>query len=211
MIRPVEIGGMSVKVSPGDLILILGPMFSEKTTNLIRAANGGPVFFPRRQAVEGHGCQTHDGDAVPNALTLSRPKEILDALENEPEWCGLKIIPIDEAALWTHPRELLAVIDGLMYDGCAVITCSFERDVNHIEPPIITHLKARARKILHIKAFCAVCGKLADNTQKLSGSSVESIEPGAKFEPRCDEHFTPIWKKVPYRELLDDDGDRHQG
>ena len=190
-------GNLHISLMPGDLVLVLGPMFAGKSTTLAAfAGDNYPIFFPAAQREAEHSYNTHDGQPISGATILKDPKRILNYVKaEEVQIFGLShpVVLIDELVLWPNPKDLIDVIHQLMVEERIVIGSSFDSDINGIEPAIVTHLKRMATKILRLTATCPICNQPATRTQKVRGSKNAVIEPGAQYELRCEKHFQPLW------------------
>ena len=177
------------------LEVIMGPMFSGKTSELIRlverevyAKKKGAIFkiafdkrYSERQVV------THNGLRY-DAYTVASTKEGLDKIEGLAEKNGLDAIGVDEVNFF--PDELVVVLDRLA-DTKKVIACGL--NLNFRAEPFRTtmELAARADRVRYLSAVCVVCGQEATRTQRLIGGKPApkdspTIVVGGKelYEPR---------------------------
>jgi len=184
------------------LEVIIGPMFSGKTSELIRlverevyAKRKGAIFkiafdkrYSARQVV------THNGLHY-DAYTVASSAEGLRKIEELASKGGLDAIGIDEVNFF--PDELVGVLDRLA-DTKKVIACGL--NLNFRAEPFKTtmELAARADRVQYLSAVCVVCGREATRTQRLIGGKPApkdspTIVVGGKemYEPRCRNCYAP--------------------
>ena len=184
------------------LEVIIGPMFSGKTSELIRlverevyAKKKGAIFkaaFDRRYSARE--VVTHNGlryKAYSIAPTGRGMRTIRSVAEKE----GLQAVGVDEVNFF--PRELVPVLDALA-DDRRVIACGL--NLNFRAEPFDTTmaLAARADRVSYLSAVCVVCGQEATRTQRLiEGRPAPRDSPvivvGGKelYEPRCRSCYQP--------------------
>jgi thymidine kinase len=184
------------------LEVIIGPMFSGKTSELIRlverevyAKRKGAIFkiaFDRRYSARQ--VVTHNGLRY-DAYTVASSAEGLRKIEDLAKSGGLDAIGIDEVNFF--PDELVGVLDRLA-DTKKVIACGL--NLNFRAEPFRTtmELAARADRVRYLSAVCVVCGQEATRTQRLIGGKPApkdspTIVVGGKemYEPRCRNCYSP--------------------
>ena len=194
---------------PGKLELMLGPMRSNKTAELLRRADmrrqyagqyvlvlkpnddtkGGPGIVESRNP-RGHGKM--------NALEFNshNPWEVLDALSEKEVEIGKRVecIAIDEGqfveGLFLFTKHLLdanhdVLVAGLDLDFRAM---PFGEMLN-----LTWLVNAYGGSITECMAYCN-CGSRALYSQRLIGGQPAPYDspikvPGDAYEPRCAEHF----------------------
>ena len=178
------------------LEVIIGPMFSGKTSELIRlverevyAKRKGAIFkaaFDNRYSVKE--VVTHNGlryDAYSIVPTDAGLRRITQTATTD----GLDAIGVDEINFF--PRGIVPVLDRLAYTK-RVIACGL--NLNFRAEPFETTmmLAARADRVRYLSAVCVVCGQEATRTQRLIGGrpapkDSPTIVVGGKelYEPRC--------------------------
>ncbi len=164
----------------GKLTLIVGPMYSGKTTELIgfveiytlgRKKVG--VFKPSVDTRYGQEkVRAHSGLEV-NAIPVDDPNEILSKVDDE-----IQAVFIDEVQFF--PPELFKVVKELVDRGidvfCAGLDLSFKQ--NPFETTM--RLMALADEVIKKKAVCSVCGEHnATLSFKIVGNDSE-IDIGGK-------------------------------
>ena len=184
------------------LEVIIGPMFSGKTSELIRlverevyAKKKGAIFkiaFDKRYSETQ--VVTHNGLRY-NAYTVASSKQGLDKIEEVANSNGLYTIGVDEVNFF--PEALVGVLDRLA-DTKKVIACGLNLDFR-AEPFATTmELAARADRVRYLSAVCVVCGQEATRTQRLIGgkpapkdSPVIAVGGKEMYEPRCRNCYAP--------------------
>jgi thymidine kinase len=184
------------------LEVIIGPMFSGKTSELIRlverevyAKKKGAIFkiaFDRRYSAKQ--VVTHNGLKY-DAYTVASSDEGLRRIEDIAREGNLDAIGVDEINFFP-----LAVVDILdkMADTKKVIACGLNLDFK-AEPFVPTmELAARADRVRYLSAVCVVCGQEATRTQRLiagkpapRGSPVIAVGGKEMYEPRCRSCYVP--------------------
>ena len=175
----------------GWLELIVGPMFSGKSEELIRRVNRAviakqnvQVFKPALDdrydavAVASHNGRTFDALAV---RTVAEIKKGLDA--------ATQVVAIDEAQFLSD--DLIPLVLDLADEGKRVLIAGLDLDFRG-EPfgPIPT-LLAQAEAVEKLSAICR-CGRAATRTQRLIGGHpahyddpVILVGASESYEPRC--------------------------
>jgi len=181
--------------TPGSLEVIVGPMFSGKSEELIRrlkrariARQAVACYKPdidlryHRAHIASHSAQTHEACPVANVEELrAHLHPQLDAVDvigiDEVQFLSAGILPLTAELVALGKRVLLA---GL--------------DMTFTAEPFgpVPALMAMADKVTKLSAVCMVCGQAAIHTQRL-GQSQELVVVGAAglYEARCRTHFTP--------------------
>lgn len=178
------------------LEVIIGPMFSGKTSELIRlverevyAKRKGAIFkiaFDRRYSAKK--VVTHNGLKY-GAYTVASSPLGLKKMEEIASKERLDVIGVDEVNFF--PEAIVGILDNLSYDK-RVIACGLNLNFR-AEPFTSTmELAARADRVRYLSAVCVVCGQEATRTQRLIGGKPApkespTIVVGGKelYEPRC--------------------------
>ena len=187
------------QVQPGILEVIVGPMFSGKSEELIRRLKRARIarqhvacFKPdidlryHRTHIASHSEQTHEAAVVtPNSERL-REALFVDGRVHESEVIGVDEVQFFDAELIDLTMELVAM-------GKRVIMAGL--DTTYANEPFgpVPNLMALADKVTKLNAVCMVCGQPAIHTQRLS-KSTELVLVGAAgmYEARCRLHFSPF-------------------
>jgi thymidine kinase len=174
----------------GVVSLILGCMFSGKTTELLRrvAAVPAPQVFAVKHAIDmrfaGGAIVSHAGKAFP-AVTVASAAEIVGLVGPQ-----TALAAVDEAHFFDE--GLVDVVRRLQARGLDVVIASLEPDSWARSFPINKSLRALADECIVKHATCARCGAVADRTQRLTpiigGQMV--VDP-SNYEPRCQKCWQP--------------------
>jgi Thymidine kinase len=191
--------------SGGHLEVVVGPMFSGKSEELIRrltrsliARQRVAVFKPaidnryHASEVASHAGRTLEAVAVPDAQAiraqLSGQGELLSAA---PE--GVDVIGIDEAQFFGP--ELVPLVLELADAGVRVVLAGLDLDFRAEPFGSMPELLARAESVDKLTAICTVCGAPATRTQRLIGGQPARFDDpvvlvGAQesYEARCRVH-----------------------
>ena len=174
----------------GSLEVICGPMFSGKTTELIRRVNRAriarqrvQIFKPEsdtrwyKEKVTNH--DNHSIDAIPVAKSL----DILDHLHDK-----TRIIVVDEVQFFDN--EIVTLANKLANQGHRFICAGLDLDYRAKPFGPMPNLLSLADDIFKTSAVCTICGADAYRTQRIV-SSDKSVLIGAQeaYEARCRAHF----------------------
>lgn len=182
-----------VKGNMGWIEVVVGPMFSGKSEELIRrlrraeiARQRVQIFKPEiDQRYTKNGIVSHSGLEIPSEL-VRKGEDILDRVAARTE-----VVGVDEAQFLGE-----TVVDAcvkLADLGKRVIVAGLDTDFmgRPFEP--MPRLLAVAEEITKLLAICMHCGNPAVHTQRLT-SSAALIEVGAAgmYEARCRRCFEPL-------------------
>jgi thymidine kinase len=184
--------------TPGVLEVIVGPMFSGKSEELIRRLKRARIAKQRvscfkpdidlryhRTAIASHSEQTHEASVVtPNAERL---REALFATRQIDE---IEVVGLDEVQFFDD--AILPLTMELVGLGKRVILAGLDTTFANEPFGPVPALMALADKVTKLNAVCMVCGQPAIHTQRL-GHSQELVVVGAAgmYEARCRAHFQP--------------------
>jgi len=178
----------------GWLELIVGPMFSGKSEELIRRLNRAFIAKQRVQvfkpaidnryeevAVASHNGRTLDAVAVANVA------DIRAALKEDTQ-----VIGIDEGQFLA--ADLIPLVRDLADEGRRVLVAGLDLDFRGEPFGVIPTLLAHAESVTKLSAICE-CGKAATRTQRLIGGHpahfddpVILVGAAESYEPRCRDH-----------------------
>jgi len=178
------------------LEVIIGPMFSGKTSELIRlverevyAKRKGAIFkiaFDKRYSATQ--VATHNGLRYA-AYTVASSDEGIRRIEELTKSQGLDVIGVDEVNFF--PEGVVELLDRLA-DQKRVIACGLNLNFRAEPFPTTMKLAARADRVRYLSAVCVVCGQEATRTQRLVGGKPAPMDSptivvGGKelYEPRC--------------------------
>ena len=181
---------------PGRIELIVGPMFSGKSEELIRRLKRARIARQRvacykpdidlryhRTAIASHSAQTHE------AVTVATVAHLRQALYSQlPE---VEVIGIDEAQFFDG--SIIQLTTELVHLGKRILLAGLDTTFNAEPFGPIPALMAIADEVTKLSAVCMVCGQPAIHTQRL-GQSQELVLVGAAglYEARCRTHFEPL-------------------
>ena len=184
------------------LEVITGPMFSGKTSELIRvverdviAKRKGAIFkiaFDRR--FSEHQVVTHNGLRY-GAYSVSDSPDGLKSVEDASVSQALDVVGVDEVNFF--PRGIVELL-GLLSENRRVVASGLNLDFRAEPFESTKELLVRADKITYLSAVCAVCGRDATRSQRLvEGKPAPRDSPlvlvGGKelYEPRCRTCYQP--------------------
>lgn len=184
-----------MNLSPGHvgyLHLILGPMFSEKSTSLLR--NIRRLQLSKKKCVlvkySGDRRYTNKNYIATHDKILSKDQahpchhlfdlEKIDDLKLE----NYDVICIDEIQFFPDKYEFCQKWRSL---GKIIIACGLYADFKRIPFPNLPELIAIADEIEFLKAICVDCSRdLATTSYRISGENEQVVIGGAdKYDPLC--------------------------
>lgn len=186
----------------GILDVSVGPMFSGKTTSLLKnllisktlfgknCVVFKPSFDNRYSEIE---IVSHDGLKTA-AYSVSSVQQMAAVVANIPY---LDSVFMDEIQFFTEPNfegNLVLFVKSLLTQGIDVWCVGLDMDWRGDPFEVSAKLCAMAEtdSVHKLKANCTVCGLPAGKTFKISQSG-GSVELGAidKYEARCNKHWSP--------------------
>lgn len=177
----------------GHITLIIGCMFAQKTTELLRRVRRYRSIGYKVLVVNyahdiryGSNCiASHDIDKVP-ALAVEKLEEI-----PESELGNHRVLVIDEGQFYP---DLLAKVSSWAdrYDDLHIVISGLDGDAERRPFGQMLQLVPHAEELVRLSAYCSVCadGTLAHFSKKIAGSAAQ-VEIGAsdKYVPTCRKHF----------------------
>lgn len=179
----------------GSIKVACGPMFSGKTTELLReievATRNGlkiEVYKPRIDDRYGEDyVVSHTGMKV-KCVPVTDPREILDAIERDVDFVG-----IDEIQFFD--QRVVDVCIALANNGIRVVTSGLDTDFLGRPFGPMGELLAVAEHVVKLTAICQMCGGDATRSQRLvdgepasADDSVVVVGGNESYEPRCRNH-----------------------
>ncbi len=179
----------------GRIEVIVGPMFSGKSEELIRRLKRARIARQRvvcfkpdidlryhRTSIASHSAQTHEACTVAN---VERLREELYGQLHEVE-----VVGIDEAQFFDD--SILPLTMELVHLGKRVLIAGLDTTFTAEPFGPIPALMAIADEVTKLSAVCMRCGAPAIHTQRL-GQSQELVMVGAAgmYEARCRACFKP--------------------
>lgn len=168
----------------GVLSVLVGCMFSGKTTNLLAMLNereGDGVFACKHVMDDRYAIDSivsHGGIAYPAACVRSAD-ELMRLIGDD-----VRFVAIDEAHFFD--ASLIEVVALLVDRGADVSLAALDRDSWGRPFGLIEQLSMAADASQVLQATCAQCDRPADRTQRLTpivdGCMVGGVE---SYEPRC--------------------------
>lgn len=181
-----------VKGNMGWIEVVVGPMFSGKSEELIRRLRRAEIARQRVQIFKpaidsrfaANEIVSHSGLGIPSD-NVSKAPEILEKLQPRTE-----VVGIDEAQFLGE--ELVEVCTKLANLGKRVIVAGLDTDYRGRPFEPMPRLLAVAEEITKLLAICVRCGNPAVHTQRMVESE-ELIVVGASdsYEARCRRCFEP--------------------
>lgn len=181
-------------IASGWLEVIVGPMFSGKSEELIRRLNRAFIARQRVQVFKPAIDDRYDNAAVAShngrtldALAVKDVADIRNALDD-----ATQVIGIDEGQFLSGDLVPLAL--DLADTGKRVIVAGLDLDFRGEPFGLIPTLLAHAESVTKLSAICG-CGKAATRTQRLIGGHpahyddpVILVGAAESYEPRCRDH-----------------------
>ncbi|XWS12942.1 hypothetical protein CRYUN_Cryun37aG0133100 [Craigia yunnanensis] len=178
----------------GEIHVIVGPMFSGKTTTLLRriqaeSNNGRTVDVIKSNKDTRYGLDsivTHDGMKLPcwalADLSSFRPKIGPDAYDQ------LDVIGIDEAQFFEDLYDFCC--EAADHDGKTVIVAGLDGDYLRRSFGSVLDIIPLADSVMKLTARCELCGKRAFFTlRKTDETQTELIGGADVYMPVCRQHY----------------------
>jgi thymidine kinase len=181
-----------VKGNMGWVEVIVGPMFSGKSEELIRRLRRAEIARQRVQIFKPvidqrystNEIVSHSGLGIPSDLVQTAP-DILQKVEPRTE-----VVGIDEAQFLGE--GLVEVCTHLADMGKRVIVAGLDTDFMGRPFDPMPRLLAVAEEITKLLAICVRCGNPAVHTQRLVASEeLIVVGAGGMYEARCRRCFEP--------------------
>lgn len=190
----------------GSLVVIAGPMFSEKSGLLINTVQKLEQYgkkkviiykpendnrFSEDYVISRIGYK-HKAINIDTNLSEEIIKEILVSCQE------IDVVAIDEVQFFS--KNIMTLVSELLYMKKHVIVAGLNMDYRGKEFKYIGGLLAMADEITLLKAYCACCGQPAKYSQRLLNEKPAKLGPiivvGDKdsYEPRCSNCFIPPHK-----------------
>lgn len=170
----------------GWIEVVCGPMFSGKTSELIRrmercvyARQKIKIFKPSLDTRYSEIEIVSHSDMRLTAKPISLAKEILEHIDPDTE-----VIGIDEAQFFD--KGLVSVVQELATQGKRVVIAGLDQDFRGKPFESMPELMAIAEFVSKQLAICMVCGNPAGRTQRIIKTQ-DQVVLGAKesYEARC--------------------------
>jgi thymidine kinase len=186
----------------GVLDVIVGPMFSGKSEELVRRLNRFHIAKIKTQVFNHSSDTRYSKKKIAShshlkwtADFISDPNEILTKLKK-----NTKVVVIDEVQFFD--KKLITVIEQILKTGRSIIVAGLDTNFRGEPFGIVPHLLAIADgQVLKLKSVCAVCRQWnATRTQRIleNGDPAPYSDPLVKigaldfYQARCtDHHMVP--------------------
>jgi thymidine kinase len=195
--------------SGGHLEVIVGPMFSGKSEELIRRVNRSVIARQRAVVfkpaldnryhitrVASHSGQSAEAvaiDSTDQARAYLRGEDGLFNLPGEPA----QVVAFDEAQFFDAGLVPLAL--ELADEGVRVILAGLDLDFRGEPFGVMPELLSRAESVEKLTAICVVCGAPATRSQRLIGGQparyddpVVMVGAEESYEARCRVHHEVV-------------------
>ena len=179
-------------VNHGYIELVIGPMYSGKSEELIRrlkrakiAKQNIVVFKPQiDNRYSNEDVVSHSGESI-HAIPINKAKEIYDYIDSKTQ-----VVGIDEVQFFDD--EVVDIAIDLADKGIRVIAAGLDMDFKGEPFGPTPRLLAVSEFVDKIQAICSVCGQPATRSQRLiNGEPARYNDPiiqvGAveSYEARC--------------------------
>jgi len=177
--------------SSGRIELITGPMFSGKSTELIRRlsryqAAKVPLLLVKFAGDERYSStevQTHDRTAM-GALAVTRLAEAREAARD------VRVLGIDEGQFF---EDLLPFAEELANEGKVVVIAALDGDFQRQPFGQVPALVPLCERVDKLSAICAYCSRPASFTQRLTAETeTVSIGGADKYVAVCRRHLKSV-------------------
>lgn len=176
----------------GEIKLATGPMFSGKTTWIIRQLStvkdelNIAIRYTHDNRYSGNSLASHNGHSciAQNAKSVN---DVLKVIKQKPNF---KALGLDEIQFF-EPK-LADLFEELKRKGIKVFAAGLDTDYRGMVWQTTKKIEEIADEILRFKARCSVCKKSATMTYRKPGEVIDKrIVIGGKelYEPRCVKHF----------------------
>ena len=165
----------------GSLHLIIGPMFSGKTSELIRLKNRATVAKKNCLVIKYNKDDRYDNDKlathddIKSDAIRSLGNDLLDTIKNIHDLNRYDNIFIDEIQFYTDGAD---VCDQLADQGFEVVVCGLQGNFKRQPFGCIPNLVSYADKITHLTAIDAENGEDAPFTARVSSETEEEVIGG---------------------------------
>lgn len=174
----------------GSIEVVCGPMFSGKTSELIRRVERAQIAKQKVQIFkpaidvryDKEGIVTHSSRGI-KAEPVDNAIDILLRLKD-----STRVVAIDEVQFFDE--NIVTVVTKLAARGYRVICAGLDLDYRAQPFGPMPTLLALADEVMKIHAICTICGAPATRTQRLSKSKEQFLlgETDA-YEARCRGHY----------------------
>ena len=192
-------------IKRGKLTLILGAMFSSKTTTLIKhiqlVINQKLNYEVIKPVIDNRYSKnhvvTHDGLSVMATIVVNqnKPIEILHQVKILTDTVFIDEINFFDILTNESPFNIIDVIELLLNKGINVTCSGLLFDFRHEYFEVPKKLLNLADELIELFSNCCICRNLCDRTQRLvNGQPARYSDPiiqvggSDSYEPRCQNH-----------------------
>eukprot|EP01139_Manchomonas_bermudensis_P006471 Amastigsp_a177261_13.p1 type:complete len:193 gc:universal Amastigsp_a177261_13:78-656(+) len=175
----------ATRAARGRIELVLGPMFSGKTTELLRRVHrfklAGQNVLLLKSAKDTRGDErthalTHDGKRAP-AMPVTRLADAADAVR------GVDVVGVDEGQFY---EDLETGCESFAQQGKTVIVAALDGDYQRAPFLPVVRLVAKSDSVTKLLSVCVGCGTEAPFSRRLSKEQAVEVIGGAdKYEAVC--------------------------
>ncbi|ETV87581.1 hypothetical protein H257_01107 [Aphanomyces astaci] len=174
----------------GELQLIIGPMFSGKSTELIRRMRRYQHAQLKCMVVKSKIDDRYTNDSLVSThdrqMMKANPLTRLEDMGDE--FMKYDVIGIDEGQFFT---DLHSFCDDAANRGKIVIVAALDGTFERKPFQHVCDLIPRAESVTKLSAVCAICGSDAAFTRRLvSSTAVELVGGSESYQPVCRNCFT---------------------
>jgi thymidine kinase len=172
----------------GRIEVITGPMFSGKSTELLRRLRLAQIARKRTAAFKhAADIRSAEDEIATHAEQRGWAMAVESALEIQESWHarGAAVVGIDEAQFFGE--EIVPVVERLAERGKRVIVAGLNQDSFGRPFGPMPALLALADDLFLARAVCVVCGEEATRTYRKPGAALAQVLIGAEeqYEARC--------------------------
>lgn len=181
----------------GRIEVICGPMFSGKTSELLRRIKRYEIAKQKVVSFKPSVDDRYSEDCIASHSGQQQPSIVLDNTAGLIEFLELKkerphVVAIEEVQFFD--KEIISVIKHMVYNmDIRVVVAGLDMDYKGKPFPVMAELLSRAEKICKLHAVCTICGGKATKTAKLGppidNSAIVDVGGIEKYEPRCSFHW----------------------
>jgi len=196
---------LPLQVHVPELVVLTGPMFSGKSSELIRqmrlaghARLNVITFKPSRDSrVKEAMIDTHDGGLF-KVTVINRAREIYDYVSKTLEPGSHVWVAIDEIQMFKDVAEAYQVIIELVESGRRVLVAGLDNDFRGVPFKLIKLLMPYAQVVTKMHSVCEVCGSFNGSRSQRLSKGKKRFQLGGKkeYSARCLQHFIPPKKVV---------------